>query len=187
MSKNIHFIVYFLHYSFSRKCCLQLVKKTNCKLFFSACPYSLCQKKSTFNPNFFRWPLCRRVAKHLHGQLCKWEFNLYNLPCEFLATLPQGSHQKFGIKCAFLLTKTVCFCLSTNVTNPSNSSSWRLVLVALEIMDDFADGAPKNGLTDSDIGCFQSVHSFILHSSPKEVHIDPNLSVTPDQVGLKAI
>ncbi len=32
---------------------------------------------------------------------------LHNRLCEFLAPLPQGSHKKFGIKCVFLLTKTV--------------------------------------------------------------------------------
>ena len=36
-------------------------------------PYSLCQKKRTFNPEFFVAPL-GKGGENSHGQLCKWEF-----------------------------------------------------------------------------------------------------------------
>ena len=61
--------------------------------------YSLCQKKHTFNSKFFCGP-----HREVGGQI---ESGLPTI-CEFLAPVPQGGHKKIGIKCAFLLKKTVC-------------------------------------------------------------------------------
>ena len=57
--------------------------------------YSLCQKKHTFNLEFFLWPPWGRGAKNSYGRLCKLEFyHLHNRSCAFLAPLPQGGHKK---------------------------------------------------------------------------------------------
>ncbi len=88
--------------------------------------YRLCQKKCTFNSDFFLWPPWGRGAKNSHGRLCKWEFYtcsisfVKNLQLFFISyfakraihgvnyqnTPPPGPQRKFGIKCAFLLTQT---------------------------------------------------------------------------------
>ncbi len=88
--------------------------------------YSLCQKKRTFNLEF-SW---RRGAKNSHGQLCKWEFytwsffslnsHLYNLPCAYLAPLPQGGHKKnSGLNVRFFWHRLYSSLLNPNKRFPS--------------------------------------------------------------------
>ena len=55
--------------------------------------YSLCQKKRTFNSEFFRGPPGGGGPK-IHM-------------VDFYPASPRGATKKFGIKCAFLLTQTV--------------------------------------------------------------------------------
>ena len=69
--------------------------------------YSLCQKKRTFNPEFFcglpggGGPKIHMVD-YVNGS------SIYIIDhVNFWPPSPRGATKKFGIKCAFLLTQTV--------------------------------------------------------------------------------
>ncbi len=65
--------------------------------------YSLCQKKRTFNPDFFCGPPGGRGPKiHMVDHVID-KIDYVN----FWPPLPKGGGTKNGIKCAFLLTQTV--------------------------------------------------------------------------------
>ncbi len=70
--------------------------------------YSLCQKKRTFNSQFFRGPpggggLKIHMVDYVNGT------PIYTIDhANFWSPSPRGATKKFGIKCAFLLAQTVC-------------------------------------------------------------------------------
>ncbi len=86
--------------------------------------YSLCQKKRTFNPEFFWSPPGGGSPKiHLVDYVNRTPIYIID-HVNFWPPSSRGATKKIGIKCAFLLTQTVCrgsheVCMTSK--NPHNS------------------------------------------------------------------